>query len=196
MAAASSAGGIVGGGLYYQLFTTREVNGLRIDIPLLVLTHYKRFFNTDGIERIPDWNASIPENIERLVRLFEYIGRLDGMRLFKDIELPTTVTPMLSPTLPPLILFSLYHSGLIPIDPIMASYERKRVPENTTVIQYAETFSESDLTKITHLLLNSITSSDNLKAFYTFLTNPSRENYKENILGKGLIDEMDKKGYC
>ena len=96
---------------------------------------------------------------------------------------------------PPVILFTLYHSGMQTFTKIHKTagiagydYERKPVPANTTIIQFTKSFTMGFFTTFANFLLRAIKTETMNDAFYDFLMNPTRAKFKSNIADLGMLD--------
>lgn len=97
---------------------------------------------------------------------------------------------------PPLILFTLYHSGVRNFTRThktsgIKEYQniRKPVPANTTIIQFAKTYTLGHFTTFANFLLRAIKTKSTNDAFYDFLMDPTRAKFKDNIAYRRLLDE-------
>jgi hypothetical protein len=150
--------------------TTRENAHSSLDLSRFSreLPSTRLAYNTDGFN----------ENMRRTTEFINWVGTQPYIHRF------------ISPTgTEPVIVFSLYHSALIPISGKPGEYVRREMPPNTTLIQFSKTFERGYISTFTSFFLNVIKSADDNNAFYEFLNNPTRTNFTEKIVKRGFLDD-------
>ena len=163
-----------------------KVPGLEDGLSEIAPTHLLPNVN---ITDIPEGRTTNDRN------LYELIQNIQTAPYIQRFLRPSTLSTV-GKYQPPLILFTLYHSGVRNFTKThktsgIKEYKnvRKPVPANTTIIQFTKTYTLGHFTTFANFLLRAIKTKSNNDAFYDFLMDPTRAKFKSKIADVGLLDE-------
>lgn len=178
--------------------------------PLSTTESAKRFLNLSKIPGLADGlpgiipglplpNVDITDTPEGRTtngrNLYELIQSIRTAPYIQRFLRPSTLSAV-GKEQPPLILFTIYHSGVRNYTIThktsgIKEYKnvRKPVPANTTIIQFTKTYTLGHFTTFANFLLRAIKTESTNNAFYDFLMDPTRAKFKSNIADRGLLDE-------